>query len=243
VTSIGSSAFKASALTTLVIPSSVTSIGSSAFRNSPLTSLTINSTSLTVGSSAFNATAVSNLTCFYNLGNAVISSTTLQSAVLPPACPVVAPTPTVPAPTPAPTPTTPVITQTPEPTPSASPTPSPTASPTQDPTPLPADLPAVVTSFRIAGFAPGSSVLNSKTTQALAKQVGKLTRATLIVVTGFSQGPHVLKSDYALSISRAKAVRAQLQSVLGKKVRINIASKQTTQVGSHYRAVQIAVVK
>jgi outer membrane protein OmpA-like peptidoglycan-associated protein len=84
--SIGGSAFIAATLTTLEIPSSVTTIGSSAFRNSPLTTLTINSPSIALGSNSFNAAATANLPCFYNLGGATISPTTLSSAKLPTPC-------------------------------------------------------------------------------------------------------------------------------------------------------------
>ena len=84
--SIGGSAFIAATLTTLEIPSSVTTVGSSAFRNSPLTTLTINSPSIALGSNSFNAAATANLPCFYNLGGATISPTTLSSAKLPTPC-------------------------------------------------------------------------------------------------------------------------------------------------------------
>jgi outer membrane protein OmpA-like peptidoglycan-associated protein len=145
--------------------------------------------------------------------------------VIPPA----SPTPPVTTPTPAP----PVVTPTPEPT--SSPTPTPTASPA--PT-----APADNISVRVTGFEPGSAKLNSATKRFLAKQATKLTSAKRILVTGFSQGPKVLKSDYALSLKRAKAVRAHLLSLLGNGVRITVASKQSTQVGSHYRAAQVSVI-
>jgi hypothetical protein len=77
----------------------------------------------------------------------------------------------------------------------------------------------------------------------LAKQATKLSSAKTILVTGFSQGPKVLKSDFALSLKRAKAVRAHLQIMLGSGVRFKVSSKQSTQVGSQYRAAQISVIR
>jgi outer membrane protein OmpA-like peptidoglycan-associated protein len=134
--------------------------------------------------------------------------------VIPPA----APAPPVTTPTPAPTPT---------PTPTASPTPT---------------APAAIISVRVTGFEPGSAKLNSATKRFLSTQASKLTSATRILVTGYSQGPKVLKSDYALSLKRAKVVRAHLLSLLGNDVHITVASKQSTQVGSHYRAAQISAI-
>jgi len=148
--------------------------------------------------------------------------------------PPVTPAPPVTAPTPAP----PVVTSTPEPTPS----PTATPTPTQTASPAPA-APAANINVRVTGFEPGSAKLNSSTKRFLAKQATKLTSAKRILVTGFSQGPKVLKSDYALSLKRAKAVRAHLLRLLGNGVHITVASKQSTQVGSHYRAAQISAVR
>jgi outer membrane protein OmpA-like peptidoglycan-associated protein len=236
VASIGSSAFAAATLSALVIPGSVSSIGSSAFRSSPLTSLSIYSPALTLGNSTFLATG-SNLRCFYNFGNATFTDAALTAAALPNPCvtPPAAPAPPVTAPTPAP----PVVTPTPEPTPTSTPTPTPTLTPTASPAPT---APAANISVRVTGFEPGSAKLNSATKRFLAKQATKLTSAKRILVTGFSQGPKVLKSDYALSLKRAKAVRAHLLRLLGNGVHITVASKQSTQVGSHYRAAQISAI-
>jgi outer membrane protein OmpA-like peptidoglycan-associated protein len=151
--------------------------------------------------------------------------------VIPPA----APNPTASVPSPAP----PVVAPTPEPTPTPTSTPTPTPTPTASPTPT---APAAIISVRVTGFEPGSAKLNSAAKRFLAKQATKLTSAKRILVTGFSQGPNVLKSDYALSLKRAKTVRAHLLTLLGNDVHITVASKQSTQVGSHYRAAQIFAV-
>jgi outer membrane protein OmpA-like peptidoglycan-associated protein len=151
-----------------------------------------------------------------------------------------------PAPAPAPAPVSPpvaepapVVTPTPTPAPTASPTPSPTATPTAEPTPTPAPAPAIKASFRVVKFELGSAALSSVAKDALQRLAPKLSSASRITITGFSQGPKVLPADVALSRNRAIAVRDYLKTLLNSKVMIQIRNKQFTQVGERYRAALI----
>ena len=322
--SIGGSAFIAATLTTLEIPSSVTTVGSSAFRNSPLTTLTINSPSIALGSNSFNAAATANLPCFYNLGGATISPTTLSSAKLPTPCVVhnivvtagpngtvsnpyryiddqatpeyiitpatgyqvdsvsvdgtdvtgslvtvsgetkryifaavtadhtlIASFKAIPAPAPAPvTTTSPPSTPEPTPAPTPSPTPSPTPAPTPNPTatpsptaePSPSPVPATKSTSRTVKFASGSAALSSAAKEALRRLAPKLSKAALITITGYSQGPTVLPSDIALSRNRALAVRDYLKTLLNGKALIRVNAKQVTMTGERYRTALITFV-
>jgi outer membrane protein OmpA-like peptidoglycan-associated protein len=153
-----------------------------------------------------------------------------------------------PAPAPAPAPVSPpvaepapVVTPTPTPTPTASPTPSPTAEPTPTPTPTP--VPATTASFRVVKFELGSATLSSVAKDALQRLAPKLSSASRITITGFSQGPKVLPADVALSRNRAIAVRDYLKTLLNEKVSVQIKFKQFTQVGERYRTALITIVR
>lgn len=62
-----------------------------------------------------------------------------------------------------------------------------------------------------------------------------------IIVTGYTEGPTVLKADAALAKTRAATVRAYLQARLGKSLPIEIRTRHLTKVGAYYRAVSISV--
>lgn len=142
--------------------------------------------------------------------------------------------PVVAAPTPAPTPAPSPAPEPPaEPKPEASPSPMPneTSKPTQP----------KVSKFSIAFFDGGSASLSKANKTALNKLKSKLANASKILLTGFSAGPTILKSDYWLSMQRALGTKKHLRALLGEKVQIEVACKQLKAVGGKYRAVQIVV--
>jgi len=123
-------------------------------------------------------------------------------------------------------------------TPAPAPTPIETP-PTPTPTPTPTVVPVKTKTLNLGGFAPGSATLTIASKKQLSRLAGTIAKASKVLVTGFTEGPTVLRADAALSERRAEAVRAYLRKLLGNQVRINLAHKQLTKVGSRYRAVQI----
>ena len=153
----------------------------------------------------------------------------------------------IPTPAPSTGPVSPPVTEptpvvTPSPTATASPTPSPSATPTAEPTPTPSPAPTIKTSMQVVKFELGSTVLSSAAKATLQRLAPKLSSASRITVTGFSQGPKVLPADVALSRNRAIAVRDYLKSLLSGKVKVQIRYKQLTKIGDRYRAALITIV-
>ena len=153
----------------------------------------------------------------------------------------------IPTPAPSTGPVSPPVTEptpvvTPSPTATASPTPSPSATPTAEPTPTPSPAPTIKTSMQVVKFELGSTVLSSAAKATLQRLAPKLSSASRITVTGFSQGPKVLPADVALSRNRAIAVRDYLKSLLSGKVKVQIRYKQLTLVAARYRAALITIV-
>jgi outer membrane protein OmpA-like peptidoglycan-associated protein len=126
------------------------------------------------------------------------------------------------------------------PTPSPTPTPTDSGKPTTNPTPTPTPGPTSV-SINVSGFAPGSPLLNAAAKKALLGIASKLNLAKSITVTGFTQGPTVLVTDYALSKKRAESVRAFLRSLLRKPISIYVSGKQSLAVGGSVRRVLLTL--
>ncbi len=155
----------------------------------------------------------------------------------------------IPAPVtpPTPAPTTPPIVIGPTPTPAPEPPvePKPEATPTPVPVPVPSEAPKPTqlktTRFSITFFDGGSSSLSKANKTILNKLKATLSKGSKILVTGFSAGPTVLRSDYALSMKRAVATKKHLRTLLDPAARIDVACKQLTAVGGKYRSVQITV--
>jgi outer membrane protein OmpA-like peptidoglycan-associated protein len=91
-------------------------------------------------------------------------------------------------------------------------------------------------------FELGSATLSSVAKDALQRLVPKLSTASRITITGFSQGPKVLPADVALSRNRAIAVGDYLKTLLNRKVVIQLRYKQLTKVGERYRTALITFV-
>jgi outer membrane protein OmpA-like peptidoglycan-associated protein len=128
------------------------------------------------------------------------------------------------------------------PTPSPTPTPTDSGKPTTNPTPTPTPTPGPTSiSINVSGFAPGSPLLNTAAKKALRGIASKLNLAKAITITGFTQGPTVLASDYALSKKRAEGVRAFLRSLLRKPISIYVSGKQSLAVGGSVRRVLLTL--
>lgn len=150
------------------------------------------------------------------------------------------PIPAPPAPAPAPAPSTPIdhsasVPEAPAPIPS----PAPTETVSPSPTPTVTAAPAAPNRISIGGFARGSAVLPANAKRALAELASAVRGASKVVITGFTEGPTVLKADSALSRQRAMTVQEYLRKLLGKATRFLIFSQQSTRLGRNYRAVQI----
>jgi outer membrane protein OmpA-like peptidoglycan-associated protein len=149
----------------------------------------------------------------------------------------------IPAPAPVSPPTTaPVSPPAPDHSANVPETPAPTPTPIETPptpTPTPPVLPVKTKTLNLGGFAPGSASLTTASKRQLSRLAGTIAKASKVLVTGVTEGPTVLRADAALAKRRAEAVRAYLHKLLGNQVRISLAHKQLTKVGSRYRAVQI----
>jgi outer membrane protein OmpA-like peptidoglycan-associated protein len=134
------------------------------------------------------------------------------------------------------------VTVAPNPTPSPTPTPTDSGKPTTNPTPTPTPAPGPTSiSINVSGFAPGSPVLNAAAKTALRGIASKLNLAKAITVTGYTQGPTVLATDYVLSKKRAESVRAFLRGLLRKPISIYVSGKQSLAVGGSVRRVLLTL--
>lgn len=122
----------------------------------------------------------------------------------------------------------------------SAPAPTPIETP-PTPTPTPPVVPVKTKTLSLGGFAPGSATLTTASKKQLSRLAGTIAKASKVLVTGFTEGPTVLRTDATLSKRRAEAVRSYMHKLLGNQVRINLGHKQLTKVGSRYRSVEIVI--
>jgi hypothetical protein len=94
----------------------------------------------------------------------------------------------------------------------------------------------------IGGFKDGSSVLTSEIKTKIRKFIAKYNDYKVISITGFTEGPTVLKRDRALSRMRAaKALGYVKQGSIAKFEYSNIRANQEKTLGSKIRRIQITL--
>lgn len=97
-------------------------------------------------------------------------------------------------------------------------------------------------SLTVSGFAGGSSLLTSAMKSKIKSFVLKNSDYMKMSVTGYTEGPKILKMDYVLSRARAKNVASFIGAVLKPSVKItSLFSKQETVKAPNLRRVKITL--
>lgn len=102
---------------------------------------------------------------------------------------------------------------------------------------------AAIEPISVAGFAPGSSSLNSSMRSQLKALALQLQSSKLVACTGYAMGPRTLPGDSALATARARAVCDYLKRLMPRQTIFQLSSGQDTRVGNEIRRVEVVSKK